>query len=55
MDSGGISAVIFAILFLVVSAAFTHKLWVEGALTTVSPNSGLDFLSLMVLFTLPKE
>uniref|UniRef100_A0A6C0JQA0 Uncharacterized protein n=1 Tax=viral metagenome TaxID=1070528 RepID=A0A6C0JQA0_9ZZZZ len=50
MDSGGISAVIFAILFLVVSAAFTHKLWMEGALNSLSPNSGLDFLSLMVLY-----
>ena len=53
MDAGGISAVVFAILFLVVGSAYAHKLWTEGAFNagnTVSAAGGIDFLSLMVLY-----
>jgi hypothetical protein len=53
MDAGGISAVVFAILFLVVGSAYAHKLWTEGAFNTgssLTAAGGIDFLSLMVLY-----
>ena len=51
MDAGGISAVVFAILFLVVGSAYAHKLWTEGAFSTgIDSATGIDFLSLMVLY-----
>lgn len=49
MDSGGISAIIFAILFVLVGAAYTHKLYTEGAFTSGAPVD-LSFLSLLVLY-----
>lgn len=52
MDSGGISAVLFAILFVLVSAAYTHKLYTEGAFTPATSGTSVDlsFLSLLVLY-----
>jgi hypothetical protein len=49
MDSGGISAVLFAILFVLVSAAYAHKLYTEGAFTS-GTSVDLSFLSLLVLY-----
>ena len=49
MDSGGISAIIFAILFVLVGAAYTHKLYTEGAFISGAPVD-LSFLSLLVLY-----
>ena len=50
MDVGGISAVVFAILFLVIGSAYAHKLWTEGAFSGSIPRVELGFLSLMVLY-----
>jgi len=49
MDSGGISAILFAILFVLVSAAYAHKLYSEGAFTS-GTSVDLSFLSLLVLY-----
>jgi hypothetical protein len=48
MDAGGISAVIFGLLFVLVTAAFGHKLYIDGAFS--GPGPDLSFLSLLVLY-----
>jgi len=56
MDSGGITAVIFSILFILVSVSYGHKLWTEGAFTMPSLGFspalifGKTFLSLLILY-----
>jgi hypothetical protein len=51
MDAGSISAIIFGILFLIVSVAYGNKLYTEGAFSLPQGDSGLsDFISLMVLY-----
>jgi hypothetical protein len=56
MESGGITAVIFAILFILVSVSYGHKLWTEGAFTMPSLGFspalifGKTFLSLLILY-----
>lgn len=49
MDAGGISAVIFAILFVMVGAAYAHKLYTAGDFTSGAPSDS-NFLSLLVLY-----
>lgn len=48
MDAGGISAIIFGLLFVLVTAAFGHKLYIDGAFS--GPGPDLSFLSLLVLY-----
>lgn len=51
MDAGGISAIIFAILFAVVGVAYGHKLYSEGAFSMPTGDAvSLDFLSLLILY-----
>jgi hypothetical protein len=51
MDAGGISAIIFSILFAVVGVAYGHKLYSEGAFSMPTGDTvSLDFLSLLILY-----
>lgn len=49
MDSGGISAIVTSILFVLIAVAYGHKLYIEGAFTSGAPTD-LSFLSLLVLY-----
>jgi len=49
MDSGGISAIVSSILFVLIAVAYGHKLYTEGAFTSGAP-ADLSFLSLLVLY-----
>jgi len=49
MDSGGISAIVTSILFVLIAVAYGHKLYIEGAFTSGAP-ADLSFLSLLVLY-----
>lgn len=54
MDAGGISAIVFAILFVIVGVAYGNKLYTEGAFTATDRTASsvdLSFLSLLVLYS----